>query len=359
MGSPTILKAGAIAPSLTLRSTPDQFVSLREFAGHPLIMGFYPAVWSPVCVDQMALYNELLPEFHKRGAKLVGISVDRAWCHAAFSSSRKPHFPLLADFEPKGKVASSYGVYREAEGISERALFVINAEGCIQWCDVSPVGVNPGADGILSALETVNNERLKSMVKRYRSNSHRSGTLVMPVSDRDHIQGQATAPLVLVEYGDYECPYCALARGMIKKIQEKLGDSLRFVFRNFPLRGMHPHAEHAAEAAEAAGAHGKFWEMHDLLFENQTALADEDIARYSASLGLDPAWMLAEINSGVYSERIREDFSSGSHSGVNGTPTLFVNSARFDGPHYAEDIINALIASVPKAINPIRGLATL
>src|SRR5438132_10892708 len=126
------------------------------------------------------------------------------------------------------------------------------------------------------------------MDKGYRSNSHRSGILVMPVSDRDHIQGRWNAPFVLVEYGDYECPYCGLAYGMIKNIQEKLGDSLRFVFRNFPLQGMHSHAEHAAEAAEAAGAQGQFWEMHDLLFENQSALGDEDIARYSASLGLDP-----------------------------------------------------------------------
>src|SRR5438132_14432986 len=108
MSTPKILKTGTIAPSFTLRSTPDQFVSLREFTGRPLIVAFYPADWSPVCGDQMAFYNEILPEFHKHGAKLVGISVDGAWCHAAFSSSCKLHFPLLADFEPKGNVARSY-----------------------------------------------------------------------------------------------------------------------------------------------------------------------------------------------------------------------------------------------------------
>jgi peroxiredoxin len=128
-------------------------VTLSEFRGQPVIIAFYPADWSPVCGDQMALYNEILPEFQRLGAELVGISVDGAWCHAAFAKDRKLHFPLLADFEPKGAVARSYGAYREKDGVSERALFVINADGFVHWSYVSPVGVNPGAAGILSALE--------------------------------------------------------------------------------------------------------------------------------------------------------------------------------------------------------------
>ena len=147
------LAPGTAAPDFTLPSTPDQRVSLSEFAGQPVILAFYPADFSPVCGDQMALYNEIHSEFERFGAQLLGISVDGAWCHAAFAQNRKLHFPLLADFEPKGAVAKLYGVYREHDGTSDRALFVIDAEGVIRWSFVSPVGVNPGADGILAALE--------------------------------------------------------------------------------------------------------------------------------------------------------------------------------------------------------------
>jgi len=154
MASPTsALAAGSQAPDFKLPSTPDQFVSLSDFRGSPVILAFYPADWSPVCGDQMALYNEILSEFHRLKAVLIGISVDGAWCHAAFARDRKLHFPLLADFEPKGAVARTYGVYRDGNGVTERALFVIDPQGVIQWSYVSPIGVNPGADGILAALE--------------------------------------------------------------------------------------------------------------------------------------------------------------------------------------------------------------
>jgi peroxiredoxin len=149
----TALPAGTPAPDFSLHSTPDQAVKLSEFRGQPVVLAFYPADWSPVCGDQMALYNEILPEFKSLGAELIGISVDGAWCHASFSRDRKLHFPLLADFEPKGAVAKLYGVYRQDDGTSERALFVIDPQGVIFWSYVSPVGVNPGADGILAALE--------------------------------------------------------------------------------------------------------------------------------------------------------------------------------------------------------------
>jgi peroxiredoxin len=153
------LPAGAAAPDFTLRSTPDQFVSLSDFRGQPVVLAFYPADWSPVCGDQMTLYNEILPEFKELGAELLGISVDGPWCHAAFARDRKLHFPLLADFHPKGAVARAYGVYRENDGVSERALFVINPEGIVHWSYVSPIGVNPGAAGILSALEELQSKK--------------------------------------------------------------------------------------------------------------------------------------------------------------------------------------------------------
>jgi peroxiredoxin len=156
-----MLTVGSIAPEFRLKSTPDQEVGLSEFRGRPVILAFYPADWSPVCGDQMALYNEILPEFRRHGAQLLGISVDGVWCHRAFAEERKLHFPLLADFEPKGSVARAYGVYRESEGVTGRALFVIDSAGTIAWSYESPLGVNPGADGILDALERLETGREK------------------------------------------------------------------------------------------------------------------------------------------------------------------------------------------------------
>jgi peroxiredoxin len=151
----TALPAGEPAPDFTLKSTPDQAVSLSDFRGSPVIIAFYPADWSPVCTDQMALYNEVLPEFKHYGAALVGISIDHAWCHVAFADSRKLRFPLLADFHPKGETAQRYGVYDDEIGMSKRALFVLDGDGVIRWSYVAPVGINPGADGILAALEAM------------------------------------------------------------------------------------------------------------------------------------------------------------------------------------------------------------
>ncbi|WP_254544619.1 redoxin domain-containing protein [Halomarina pelagica] len=148
-----VLDSGQQAPEFTLYATPDQRLSLSELRGQPVILAFYPADWSPVCSDQMALYNEILSEFKRYDAQLLGLSVDSVWCHAAFSDARNLEFPLLADFEPKGDVANAYGVYRDEDGTAERALFVIDDEGEIRWSHVSPVGVNPGAEGILTALE--------------------------------------------------------------------------------------------------------------------------------------------------------------------------------------------------------------
>jgi peroxiredoxin len=150
-----ILAKGSRAPAFTLHVTPDQSLSLNEFAGRRVILAFYPADWSPVCGDQMTLYNHLLSEFRRHGAELLGISVDGAWCHQAFARDRKLHFALLSDFEPKGAVAKSYRAYRDTEGVAERALFVVDEKGMIAWSYCSPLAVNPGADGILDALEAM------------------------------------------------------------------------------------------------------------------------------------------------------------------------------------------------------------
>ena len=148
-----LLSPGTKAPDFRLHVTPDQTLSLSEFRGRRVIIAFYPADWSPVCGDQVTLYNQVRPEFQKHGAEVLGISVDGAWCHQAYTKQQNIHFPLLSDFEPKGAVARSYGAYRGQEGVCERALFVIDRQGEIFWSYLSPIAVNPGADGILDALE--------------------------------------------------------------------------------------------------------------------------------------------------------------------------------------------------------------
>jgi peroxiredoxin len=156
---PPMLQPGTAAPDFALSDHSGAVVSLADLLGKPAVLVFYPADWSPVCGDQVALYNEVLPVFKDLGAQIFGISVDSRWCHGAFAENRRLRFPLLADFEPKGAVARRYGAYRDQDGTSERALFVIDAAGIIRWSYLSPIEVNPGADGILEALESLHTEK--------------------------------------------------------------------------------------------------------------------------------------------------------------------------------------------------------
>jgi protein-disulfide isomerase len=168
-------------------------------------------------------------------------------------------------------------------------------------------------------------------------------TLVLPVSvDRDHIRGSADARVTLVEYGDYECPYCGEAYPIVKDIQERMGEQLRFVFRNFPISTSHPHAEEAAEAAEAAGAQGRFWKMHDHLYENQRHLRDDDLRSYADALDLELELFVKELSEHVHADRVHEDFMSGVRSGVNGTPTFFINGLRHDDSYELDTLLSAL-----------------
>jgi len=166
--------------------------------------------------------------------------------------------------------------------------------------------------------------------------------LTPAVSETDHCQGREDAPVTLVEYGDYECPYCGQAYPIVHQVQKALGIRLRFIFRNFPLAEMHPHAERAAEAAEAAAAQGKFWEMHDLLYEHQKALDDAHLAEYAKRLGLDVDRVEREVEAGTHTKRVRSDVRSGVRSGVNGTPTFFVNGRRLDGPWDFDGLMDAI-----------------
>ena len=175
------------------------------------------------------------------------------------------------------------------------------------------------------------------------------GRLALPVGERDHAQGPADAPVTLVEYGDYECPHCGRAHPIVKEVQRRLGSALRFVFRNFPLNESHPHAQHAAEAAEGAGAQGRFWEMHDTLFEHQRALDDQHLVGYAKALGLDPVAFERDLRAHTHKTRVREDFVSGVRSGVNGTPTFFINGVRHDSPYGVATLASAIDQAITAA----------
>ncbi|HYO09283.1 MAG TPA: thioredoxin domain-containing protein [Tepidisphaeraceae bacterium] len=169
--------------------------------------------------------------------------------------------------------------------------------------------------------------------------------LAVPVTENDHAQGPPDAPVTLVEYGDYECPYCGRAHPLVQELRRRLGDRLRFVFRNFPLNTIHQHAGVAAQAAEAAGVQGKFWEMHDLLYDHQSDLADADLQSYALKLELEPYQFSADLSSERFAKRVREDFRGGVRSGVNGTPTFFINGTRYNGPHELAAMLEAIEAA--------------
>lgn len=175
--------------------------------------------------------------------------------------------------------------------------------------------------------------------------SYFEARLVLPVGERDHAAGRADAPVTLVEYGDYQCPYCGQAYPIVKEAQQRLGDRLRFVFRNFPISTAHPHAQHAAEAAEVAGGQGKFWEMHDALYEHQDALDDDNLLRLAEQVGLDTEAFDQAMIAHAMADRVHEDFMSGVRSGVNGTPTFFINGFRYDESWDVESLVAALEAA--------------
>ena len=170
--------------------------------------------------------------------------------------------------------------------------------------------------------------------------------LKLPDPKRDHIRGRINAPISLLEYGDYECPFCGEAQPIVREIQRRLGDDLCFAFRHFPLTNVHPHAEHAAEAAEAAGEQGDFWPMHETLFDNQDALDDESLTEYAAALGLNEVRFIQEVVSGAHAQRIRDDFKAGVRAGVNGTPCFFINGQRYDGERGLAPLMAVLSQSV-------------
>lgn len=181
-------------------------------------------------------------------------------------------------------------------------------------------------------------------------------TLLRPaVSEADHRAGSDEAVVTLVEYGDYECPHCGKAQPVVEEVRKRMGSRLAFVFRHFPLSNVHPHAEHAAEAAEAAAGQGRFWEMHEAIFAQQSALTDTDLVRRAKRLGLDAGRVEKELAAGVHAGRVRRDFDSGVRSGVNGTPTFFINGARHDAPWDVEPLLEALHTAAEWAGKAVAG----
>ena len=256
-----ILEPGSAAPDFTLHDGSRQPGLAGGFPRPPRGAGVLSRRLEPGVRRPARAVQRAAPEF-RATRELLGISVDGRLVPRRVRARRKLHFPLLADFEPKGDVARAYGAYRDPGGSAERALFVIDADGMIRWSYLSPMGVNPGADGILrrssrcAAPMTQAHERPRCSVRRD------------PCARDDHV-GPGDAPVTLVEYGDYQCPYCGAAYPLVQRCSSGSATGLRFVFRNFPLDESHPDAEHAAEAAEAADAQGQFWAMHDMLYENQ------------------------------------------------------------------------------------------
>jgi peroxiredoxin len=204
IGAEAVLPAGTWAPPFTLRSSPEQSFSLSDFRGRPVVLAFYPADWSPVCGDQIALYNELREEFAEYRAQLFGISVDGVWCHRAFMEARNIHFPLLSDFHPHGEVSRRYGAFMENEGTSARALFVIDGTGMIRWSYLSPVDVNPGADGILAALEELTAGEKSSRLDKEVPVAAARGDSAAPVRDERTASGGFTGGSE--EHGQGEAP---------------------------------------------------------------------------------------------------------------------------------------------------------
>jgi peroxiredoxin len=245
-----------------------------------VILAFYPpADWSPVCGDQVTLSTKYTTQ-----KVLVGISVDGVWRHAAFARDRRLHFPLLADFEPKREVATKYRAYRASDGVCERALFALDRQGTIA----------------LRLRSIPARMKFLTLSKTSQIRQAAMATLKAPLTQNDHIRGPAQAPITLVEYGDYECPHCALAHPIVNQVQLSFSDRMGFVFRHFPLTEVHPHAGIAAESAEFAGAAGLFWDTHDALFENQSRLSVTMIFLIGAELGLPATAMRNALATGEY-----------------------------------------------------------
>ena len=312
------IAAGEIAPDFTLPSTPDQRLSLRDLRGAPGCLVFYPADWSPVCGDQLAIYNEILDELQHHAPSSLGISVDGAWCHAAFARSPQAPVPAARRLRAEGRGGPEVRrLPRRGRRQRARALRARRA-GQGGWSYVSPIGINPGADGI---LEPSSGWRSTEMSK-----------LTRPIDSSDHLLGKLDAPVSLVEYIDYECPHCARAHHVTVEVLHRVGDAVCFAVRHFPLSQIHPHALLAAQVAEAAAAQ-RYASGRCTRSSSRTSRRSPWTTSWTTrrdALRLDVPRVAQELEASVHLPKVQSDFRSGLRSGVNGTPTFFLDGERLD-----------------------------
>lgn len=321
-----IFEPGTEAPDFDLPSSLGGRVSKADLQGQTYVLVFYPGDFTPVCTSELALFEQARPDIEASGAQLFGVSVDSLASHEAFARDQKLGFALLSDSHPKGQMSQGWKSLNADSGTSRRSLFVVGPDGKIVWSHLSPDGVNPGVDGVLRALSALGPDTGRGHATR----------------DDFHMRGPADAAVTLTEFGDYQCPYCGQAYAELKKVFAHFGDRLRFQFRNFPLSNIHPYAEMAAEVAEAAGAQGKFWQMHDAIYENQPALSNDMLVGLAGQLGLDVDRLVREVNERTYLPRIRTDLSEGLRAGVNGTPSFFINGRLHQASFDSRTLIRAI-----------------
>lgn len=314
-----LLPTDTPAPDFSLPDGEGNIHRLGELRGRNVVLAFYPGDRTSVCSSQLSLYQEVLDEIRGYDAELLAVSVDSQASHKAWAEEAHFTFPLLSDASPKGNTAQTYGVYRPNDGITDRALYFIDKAGTIRdsWAGEHP-GIMPELSIVFAALRKLEGAPEVDDVES------------SAIDDDDWSQGPADA-VTLLEYGDLECPDCGRAYGEVKALLAERGDTIRYVWRHFPLTSSHPQAMGAAVAAEAAGAQGRFWEMVDLLLTHQQQLDDDDLRRYARQLGLDAERFERDINDAALQDAVKHDIRRGIQDGVNGTPTFFIDGQRYEG----------------------------
>lgn len=309
-----ILTPSIVAPAFNLSSSPTEKITLKGALSQGiLILVFYPADASPACVAQMTLFSEAYPLIQGgREVPMFGISTDSVASQQAFAAKNNIAFPLLSDSDPLAAVSMAYGVFSYTNQLAQQAVFLIDGNGDILWSQLSTPEISPGAGAVLHALESFNEGAYTYLT-------------LLPDA-QDHAINAPAVGLVFVQYGDYQSPECATARTAVKAMQTEFGNGMTYIYRHFPLTRINPEAQAAAEVAEFAASQGKFWEMHDLLFENQATLGPATYTKLATSLGLDPAALTAALTAKTFAPNVQADFEGGVRTGVNGVPCFYMGS---------------------------------
>ena len=301
-----------------------QKISLKDaLTKGNVILLFYPEDSSPACINQMVLFSEAYPLIQNRETQMFGISTDSVASQQVFAAQQKIAFPLLSDSDPVAAVAKAYGVFSYTNQLAQQALVLIDASGNIRWSFLSPPRLIPAPPS--SSMPSKPSSRTNS--------NHRPHPA--PQCGRPRLQ-RTRRQSHFLQYGDYQSPDCAAARSAVKAMQTQFGDGLTYVYRHFPLARVHPEAQAAAEVAEFAASQGKFWEMHDLLFDNQATLGTATYTKLATSLGLDSTALTAALAAKTFAPNVQADFEGGVRTGVNGTPCFYmggpyVNTTRYNG----------------------------